>query len=93
MFILTAFKNEHAEQEDFEMALNCSAGSLASLLDDESLEVTVDEENAQVHIKLNTGSSPKKNYTLEQFQQLSKQAFMEDGRLYEEFHRLEVVKK
>ncbi|EGR1143837.1 hypothetical protein [Vibrio parahaemolyticus] len=93
MFILTAFKNEHVEQEDFEMALNCSAGVLASLLDDENLEVIVDEENAQVHIKLNNGSSPKKKYTLEQFQQLSKKAFMENGLLYEEFHHLEVVEK
>ncbi len=93
MFILSVFKSDEVDQEYFEMALNCSAQALVSILDDANLDVSVDEEKAQIHVKLVDGASPKNALTLEQFKQLSKSAFMESGKLYDEFHHLEAVEE
>ena len=93
MFILSVFKSDEVDQEHFEMALNCSTQALVSILDDENLDVSFDEEKAQIHVKLVDGASPKNSLTLEQFKQVSKSAFMERGKLYDEFHHLEAVEE
>ncbi len=92
MFIINVFKNKFIDSEDFLMALNCARGALEMLLDDENLEVVIDENLSQISVRVISGLTPVKSYSLREFEELSKYAFMEDGIVYEQFERLEALK-
>ncbi|MDD9158454.1 hypothetical protein PVK64_20025 [Aliivibrio sp. S4TY2] len=90
MFIIDVMKNEDADHETYVMALNCARESLISLLEDDNLIVSVDEVKKQIIVSVLEDHEANKLYTLHEFKELNKQAFMGVNGLYPEFKKLKV---